>query len=159
MKSLADLEKVVRDCILQHEGGEPFFDALDEGIRKNHQIIKDIYKLACEKLFDEEDCSIVVSGKFGNIFKEVVDNKKNHNIICIEGGLRFEILPDIQHASELLNNKKVVFIDDSFYSGKTRDKVVEAVVSNNGIYVGTVVVYDGSVINQPDVNYLFRYHP
>lgn len=53
---------------------------------------------------------------------------------------------------------KFIFLDDSYYSGKTARKVKAAVEDNGGEIVRTYVFYDGSPEKRDDVVSLYRYY-
>lgn len=59
-----------------------------------------------------------------------------------------------------LNCKEYVFIDDSYYSGKTMKGIEKALqnINPNAKIIKTFVVYDGSKSKNNDVISLFRYY-
>lgn len=151
--ALEVLNLVVKDCINKHEGGEVFFDNLDENIRKIN-----IVDVLLEKI--KEDCVFVVSGKFGRYFYQTYSNK--FAILVVNGSLRksdskVEIC-DIFDFYGGVNDRDFIFIDDSFYSGKTRNKINEFLERFRSKIIHSYVVYDGSLIKQENVTSLYRYH-
>jgi hypothetical protein len=159
------LDRIVKECIEQHEGGEKFFDSLDESVRNSKEIFEELYSIAFEKLCDNQYLFakkiIVVSGRFGTIFAKEVNNFSNFLIVSVEGCLRFNEFSGFGKYQSMFANSKVVFIDDSFYLGRTRDKIKEEVERIGGHFLGTIVAYDGSIsrIVKEDVQSLYRYHP
>ena len=59
-----ELDKIVRQMLEQHTGGEIFFDHLDKAIQTT-PIIEQLYNMV-EKY--NYDVNIIVSGKFGTFF-------------------------------------------------------------------------------------------
>ena len=61
-----EMTSLVNDCLIQHKGGEQFFDAIDEKLRDDKVLINMmIEKVKKNEVFDY----IIVSGNFGNVFK------------------------------------------------------------------------------------------
>lgn len=150
---------LVNECLLQHEGGNKFFDAIDEKLRDDKTLINMmIKKVTANEVFDY----IIVSGKFGTVFKEYcnnyLDNDFNNKIIVVNGGLRKD--NDIISFWEDfdIKNKKIVFIDDSYYLGRTRNKIKKAIEENDGNLICTYVFYDGSKIKEDNVHSFYRYY-
>ena len=56
------------------------------------------------------------------------------------------------------NNKKFIFIDDSFYSGKTLSKIKEYLLSSNGELIATYVFYDGCKEKTKDLYSIYSYY-
>ena len=84
-----EMTYLVNEWLLQHEGGEKFFDAIDEKLRDDKILIN----IMIEKIKDNESFDyIIVSGNFGKVFKEYCNNYQddefNKNIIVVNGGLR-----------------------------------------------------------------------
>ena len=71
-----EIHCLVNECLKQHEGGEQFFDAIDEKLRNDNALINMmIEKVSANEVFDY----IIVSGKFGNVFKEYCNNYLEDN--------------------------------------------------------------------------------
>ena len=155
---LKEMNSIVNECLIQHEGGEEFFDAIDEKLRNDNVLINMMIKRVEEnEVFDY----IIVSGNFGEIFKKYCDflnTELKEKIIVVNGGLRkgYDIISFWENFN--LKDKKIVFIDDSYYLGRTRDKIKEAIENNNGKLICTYVFYDGSKIKEDDVHSFYRYY-
>lgn len=150
---------LVNECLIQHEGGEKFFDAIDEKLRDDKALINMmINKVKENEHFDY----IVVSGNFGKVFKEHCNNYQNdefnEKIIVVNGGLRKDndIIPFWENFN--IENKTLIFIDDSYYLGRTRDKIELAIKENHGKLINTYVFYDGSKIKEDNVHSFYRYY-
>ena len=81
------------------------------------------------------------------------------NFYLIQGGLRGndegEFLKDYK-----TDSSENIFVDDSFYSGTTRNKI-DSLIRGKGLIKGinsTFVIYDGSPLIQKDVHSLFKYY-
>lgn len=155
-----NLNELVEDLIRRHEGGEVFFENLDKAVQKP------LYMEALYKAFSKHpdhfwDPIIVVSGEFGRQFSNW------HNTIFapyihvfqVEGGLRHSGHTDsLEPYRNLIRGRKVVFLDDSYYSGATRKAIQKAVKRLGGTLIATFVVYDGSKEKHPNVHSLYRYY-
>lgn len=160
---MADLKSIVNECLIQHEGGEAFFDALDDMMRNDTLLIT---MLIGRVLATSSWDYIITSGTFGKLFKEYSDKNMpesfSSRIITVPGGLRngTNITPFWENIE--CSNKKFIFLDDSFYKGRTRDVVKKAVEEHNGNFINTYVFYDGSREKEPNVYSFYRYfdeHP
>lgn len=152
-----NLNPLIDLLLRRYVGGIPFFNKLDNMIRKNKAYLAYmINEVTAKESFDY----IIVSGNFGKEFRKYC--KKNSllkdKVICVNGSLRENenIIPFWKDYD--INNKKIIFIDDSFYSGRTRNKVKEAIINNKGIYLRTYVYYDGSKTKEDDVISFYRYY-
>lgn len=154
------LTKIVKDCITQHEGGERFFDALDARVRDDSEIIQKLYDIAYERLCRREEQKVlVVSGKFGAIFANHVDNYGGFDIVVVEGGLRSNEFTGFGSYEYDIFDSAIVFIDDSYYLGRTEEKICTAIDEAGGHHIHTVVAYDGSISKKKkNLTSLYRYH-
>lgn len=154
-----NINYLVEECLIQHEGGEKFFDAIDEKLRNDKLLLTMmIGKVLEQKSFDY----IIVSGHFGNVFKSFCqknfDQELGKNIIVTNGGLRKNNSITTFWKDYDIENKNIIFIDDSFYLGRTRDKIKSAIEEHHGKFVCTYVFYDGSKIKDPLVHSFYRYY-
>jgi hypothetical protein len=150
------VNKIVDFLLERYKGGEEYFDNLDAEIRKeeNKDIIIELFK-------GLENKSVIVSGKFGS---HVLEMYKKGEVKCsgfmfVNGGLRYG---KVARASVRgIFQSEAVFIDDSFYKGRTRDRINEFLTTKVGYkskVVETRVVYDGSIDKDWSVGSFFRYH-
>lgn len=151
---MSTLSRMVEECILQHNGGEKFFDTLDEKIRSDEGLLHYMIHMLDEEDFDV----IIVSGKFGLVFKTFVKHDyPDIKIAFVNGGLRGDGVVTTGDIYEL-DGKKVVFVDDSYYSGTTARKVAEYVKKCGGEITDTYVFYDGSKELNCNVHSMYRYY-
>jgi hypothetical protein len=165
------IDKLVYECIAQHEGGEKFFDELDKRLAGDKQMFARLItfsmevmdNLFCDELSpDDTKITFILSGKFGESHRVELEKKFKNipklNSVVLEGGLRFnEIFNTSQYKSEI-ENSYCVFLDDSYFEGRTYGKVKKMIEDNNGVCVGCFVAYDGGKLRHTDVHSLFRYY-
>lgn len=154
---MKELEKIINECLKKLGGGEKYFDLLDDKICKSDEVLKHFFtKLVNHKLSMLD--GVIVSGKFGRM----IHNKSflynfNCNLIIVNGGIRktgiVEEFKDSIHKDGLY-----LFLDDSFYSGTTRDAISNKLDDYGATLVHTLVIYDGSINKDARVDSLFRYH-
>lgn len=151
---MTKLRFLVNDLLLKYEGGEPYFDKFDEELRnpENFDIILELFKPL-------NNSNVIMSGKFGKYILYLHDKGliPLNSVIVVNGGLRKFEITDFDFRF-FIPNSPYIFVDDSFYLGRTRDKV-SMFLKNKGCYLSeTKVIYDGSLIKNNNVNSLFRYH-
>lgn len=153
---LQDIDEIVNECIKQHEGGQRFFDALDERIRTSDGLLHSMAMML--SLSGIPFSCIITSGKFGAVFKEFLNKEyPDINVVTVDGSLRGDNNISVLQ-TEKLAHKNNVFVDDSFYSGKTRNKVKAFVESCGGELTATYVFYDGSREKDASVHSMYRYY-
>jgi len=149
------IANIVETCVRKHTGGEEFFTALDLRL-KDRTILCSLLDEVLKFQYPEvESMGLVVSGKFGQF---VSDNSPTGNILHVSGGLREDKPLEIIRHLEDTECKHFIFLDDSFYSGKTRDTIKEYLESNGNTLLETFVVYDGSKEKDENVHSLYRYY-
>ena len=152
-------EKIV-EILKQHPEGEDFFDALDAMVRGDMSILN-TFLMFVESNVEPKTRTLVLTGQFGvalmNLYMERLQ-KMFSDIILVNGGIRTGAEPIIFR--EKIANPHCVMLDDSFYSGTTRDKIEQALkVIHSGASIDTTyVVYDGSKKICHNVKSMFRYH-
>lgn len=107
-----------------------------------------------------KDEIIIASGKFGSFFNNWWNANTNYNnkLIIVNGGLRVGNKIDLSYIKDYIKNKKFIFIDDSFYSGKTRNTIKNELEKYNANLNKTYVIYDGSKARDDNVCSLYRYY-
>lgn len=94
----------------------------------------------------------VVSGAWGRGF---VRAYPKWGALVLPGELRHADLPPIE---EDLSGKSFVFLDDSCYLGRTRDKIRDRIAEAGGELRASLVLYDGSATGIDGMEGLYRYH-
>lgn len=156
---IKEMESIVSECLKQHEGGEKFFDAIDENLRNDNLLIT----MMIGKVIENEKFDyIIVSGKFGKVFKNFALNHIGEDfynkIIVVNGGLRENNEINNFYDYYDIKDKNLIFIDDSYYLGRTRDKIKSTIETNGGKLLCTYVFYDGSKIKDNLVHSFYRYY-
>ncbi len=136
-----------------------FFDAIDERLRNDNLLITMMLgKVLENEAFDY----IIVSGNLGRVFKDFclkhIGYNFSNNIIVVSGDLRKD--QEIEPFNELydINNKNLIFIDDSYYLGRTRNKIKDYITNNGGNLISSYVFYDGSKEKNDSVHSFYRYY-
>ena len=151
----------IAEILKQHEGGEEFFDALDAMVRGDMDILHTFLNFVYSEIGDTEEYSLILSGQFGNAVMGICGAKLFENffdVILVEGGLRSGKTPTIFRQTFV--NTKFIMLDDSFYSGTTRDSIERSLkmIDSQAEIVKTFVIYDGSKIKKNNIFSMFRYY-
>jgi len=151
---MSQIDNIVKEMLRKHHGGRKFFDSLDDTIRNDESLINNLMNIV------PKDKNIVVSGRFGRVFSNYFSTnypKEQRKVIAVKGGLRKEdLVDDLSYLD--LKGEDFVFLDDSLYSGKTRDKIREELQKQGADISLTCVVYDGSKEKDSRVLSLYRYY-
>ena len=154
------MSQIVQKCIDSHGGGEEYFNELDDLIKND----EDFLMSYLTHISQSSVKNIIVSGGIG--YKIAVLKHKyswfleGYNIEYVNGSLR-KGLP-IQYSNWKLDsykNQPFIFVDDSYYSGKTL-RIVRTYIEEvlGGYLQDSYVFYDGSEDNLDDVVSLYRYY-
>ena len=142
----------VNKLLEQYIGGQIFFTELDKAVKFNREILVELTNKVEENY---PNAFTIASGEIG---------LSMHNLgvkidFPVPGGLRFD--PSKINLEPFANDIKgmpFVFVDDSYFSGKTAMVVKEEIERLGGVLVGSVVAYDGSKVKDPTVQSLYRYY-
>ena len=155
------LDMIVKQLIEEHEGGEVFFNYLDKAVQERpftDALISLVNKVLEEKNLINKSINVVVSGKFGRYFSNYYQPVGDFNVFAVNGGLRRgEPIDDIFKMIDVIG-ADFIFLDDSFYSGKTRDVIEDELEKNGARLLHTFVIYDGSREKDATVHSLYRYY-
>ena len=154
------ISQITKKCIDSHGGGEEYFNELDDLIKNDEDfLISYLIHISQSSVKN-----IIISGGLGykiaslklkyNWFLE------DYNIEYVNGSLR-KGLP-IHYSNYKLDsykNQPFIFVDDSYYSGKTL-RIVKTYIEEvlGGYLQSSYVFYDGSKDNLDDVKSLYRYY-
>lgn len=151
---MSKINCIVDTLIEKFVGGETYFDNLDEALRdpQNLDIIIELFQ-------GLDGHSVIMSGKFGYyvlelFYRGLIPVK---SLIVVSGGLRSSEIESAEFHNFSVGDN-FAFVDDSFYKGRTRDKVAEFLSKVGCNLIGTTVVYDGSTKRDETVRSLYRYH-
>lgn len=133
----------------QHKEGEEFFNALDFMIKGDRGILEDFLSFFMNdagKKLNPGDTGLIVSGGFGNA------------IMTMYGGIRLG--NEALISKDKLLCKNWIFIDDSYYLGRTKAGISVALrkVRPDASIFETYVIYDGSMGRAGKVKSMYRYN-
>lgn len=151
----------IAEILKQHEGGEKFFDALDAMVRGDMDILVTFLDFVYFEIGDTKEYSLILSGQFGNALMSIYGTnlfKDFSDVILVEGGLRSGKTPTIFRQN--FTETKFILLDDSFYSGTTKDAIERALkmIDSQARIVKTFVIYDGSKVKKNNIFSMFRYY-
>lgn len=156
----AEMKRIVQKCIELHGGGEEYFNELDDLIKNDEDfLISYLIHISQSSVKN-----IIISGGLGYKIASLKHKYswflEGYNIEYVNGSLR-KGLP-IQYSNWKLDsykNQPFIFVDDSYYSGKTL-RIVRTYIEEvlGGYLQDSYVFYDGSEDNLDDVKSLYRYY-
>ena len=172
------MNPIVEKCLDKYGGGESYFTEIDAMIKSNPVLMSEYIQYITEK---ENIYNVIFSGEIGLKYfamqlKQQIPS--DINLFLLPGGLRpsqgnnvtvFLSKIFITYLSLLLSlnsiinlyftfkSSKFIFLDDSYYSGKTLNAVSEFVKKGGGVIEKSYVFYDGSPV-KTNVQSLYRYY-
>ena len=144
--------ETVNKLLEQYIGGDIFFTELDNAVKFDKSVL---LQLVAEVGAKFPEAMTIASGEIG---------LSMHNLgvaidFIVPGGLRFD--PDkinLAPFKSRIEGYEFVFIDDSYFSGKTALVVKEEIEKLGGTFLGSFVAYDGCREKDPTVHSLYRYY-
>lgn len=115
---------------------EPIVCAFDRVLR-DERIVQELFKLV------KEDSDVVVcSGKFGKLVEAVFRNR--FIVVIAPGGIRGNDgkVPDLSNYLTVLKGTECVFVDDGIYTGKTQQRIIQAVENQGGKIIKAYYVFN-----------------
>lgn len=143
----------VNELLEQYIGGQIFFTELDRAVKFDKEVLESLMIEAANLI--DDDTYTIASGEIGLAM---------HNLhvdvdFLVPGGLRHDPTKiNLAPFLDKVKGKKFLFIDDSYFSGKTATVIKEEVEKLGGIFVGTLVAYDGNKTKEENVWSLYRYY-
>lgn len=151
------LHEIVKETLSKINGGTKYFDLLDDKIKYNEKIIIGLLS----HIHNLKNKMLVLSGEIAYQIKKYCDDNlpmQRYMIICGSPRRNQDIYIDYEN-SKLNYSFEPVFVDDSFYSGKTFFEIRNFLKKELAISLETCfVAYDGSQIKYKYVYSLFRYY-
>lgn len=139
--------------------GTAFFNAMDDWLcaPEWYSLQLDRYlDKAMDSLYVNQWPEIVVSGEWGRRFAAWYALRwATPEVLVLPGGLRHNELPPLEVNLSL---RSFIFLDNSCYKGRTRDKIRAGIEKVGGRMVDTLVLYDGSREPIDGITGVFRYH-
>lgn len=158
------MRPIVNECLDKYKGGEGYFTELDNIIKNNETLMVLFLMYAVQ---DSGVRNVILSGGIGlKYLKLKLENKIYDyiNLMIVNGSLRNGeeitggIMSNLEIIPEDLYDQQIIFIDDSFYSGKTHNKIETFLRSRGTKIYKTYVFYDGCKSEYNDVVSLYRYY-
>ena len=140
----------VNELLEKYIGGQIFFSELDNAVKFDEEILTQLLQKANtikNAYSNPQDILTIASGEIGLSL---------HNLgiqvdFLVKGGLRHNPNDiNLKPFADKIKNKNFIFIDDSYFSGKTLQVIKEEIVS--------IVAYDGSRTKDNFVYSLYRYY-
>jgi hypothetical protein len=153
-KASIKINAMVNHNLKVYTGGQKFFTQMDKEVR-SILFCKALYERAKK---EQGNFIPVVSGGYGLVFARYLREHQGVKAVIFNGSLRYKEPVSLAQYKHFIEGKRLVLFDDSFYQGKTRDKVQKEVERFGGKLVATYVCYDGSKITDSSVHSLYRYH-
>ena len=144
------MRPIVNECLNKYKGGEGYFNELD-GMIKNNETLMVLFLMYAVQ--NSGVRNVILSGEIGlKYLKLKFENKIPDyiNLMIVNGSLRNGkeitggIMSSLEVIPENLYDQQIIFIDDSFYSGKTANKVEYFINCRLGKIIRKYVFYDGS---------------
>lgn len=157
------LNEKIGVILKQHKEGEEFFNALDFMIKGDRSILEDFLSFFMNdagKKLNLSDIGLIVSGGFGNAVMTMYGERLTDvfgEVIVTNGGIRTG--KEALIFKDKLSCRNWVFIDDSYYLGRTKvgiEKALKAIRPDASVWE-TYVIYDGSMGRAGKVKSLYRY--
>lgn len=157
------LNEKIGVILKQHKEGEEFFNALDFIIKGDISILGDFLSFFMNdagKRLNLEETGLIVSGEFGNAIMTMYGDRLTKNfgeVIVTNGGIRLDNEAAI--FKDRLLCKNWIFIDDSYYLGRTKAGISVALrkIRPDASLYETYVIYDGSMGRADKVKSMYRY--
>lgn len=147
---MSDIFQTVNDCLEKYIGGTAFFDELDKAVKHDEDLLR---QLITKAKAEYPNAKLIASGEIGlclHNFRMPVD-------VIVQGGLRKNVEP-LNLAKFTKPNEHFVFVDDSYFSGRTCQVIKEALEKCGCHLDGIVVIYDGCYEKRNNISALYRYY-
>lgn len=151
------IDQIVKQLLKKYHGGRVFFDALDESIKSvmNEDLIIQLVK-------GNSNEWIVTSGEFGRrLYRMWKDGKfKCKGVLVFNGKIAtFDIgVTNYSPTNFDIKDKEFIYVDDSYFSGKTVNRISEFLTKYGSKIKHVSVIYDGSKEKKSFVKSFFRYY-
>lgn len=156
------LNEKIGVILRQHKEGEEFFNALDFMIKGDRSILEDFLHFFMNDAGRTlELTKLIVSGGFGNAIMTMYGDRlieTFREVIVTNGGIRLG--NEALIFKDKLLCKNWIFIDDSYYLGRTRAGISVALrkIRPDASIFETYVIYDGSMGRADKVKSMYRYN-
>ena len=143
----------VEKCLKSHTGGEAYFTELDAEIKADENLLRTFLH---QIIIKTKVNNFVMSGEIGRYYAALF-SPEDINLFLLPGGLRND--KEIPYnIGRIYEGMEFVFVDDSYYSGKTLNAVKKYMESTGAKIIANYVFYDGSKENKDNVRSIYRYY-
>jgi len=142
------LDNIVNNLLNKYTDGQEFFTALDKSIQ-HPMLVSTLLSIA------PKDKTVIVSGHFGQY---VANSNIISNLFVLPGNIRHTPEFSLEHCADFIKHKDFIFLDDSYYSGRTQNIIRREIEKYKGNFIHTFAIYDGGMYKDKMVTSLFRYH-
>lgn len=155
------MAKIVEICSERHTGGENYFNELDRYVKNNDELLISMI-LYISELY--RNPVYILSGEIGiryiQLHKKYPEILGKMHWIIVNGSLRKGRKIDEVMSKGIfeIHDCECIFLDDSFYSGKTFSEVKKYIGSVGGEIRKAFVFYDGSPEKFDFIESLYRYY-
>lgn len=150
---------IVNKCLAEESGGKSYFTRLDAEVKKRPGLLAEYIKYVTDVA---GIYNVVVSGEIGDRYAElqrVGEIPDNISLFLLPGGLRKDSAKlASKGCPREFSQKEFIFLDDSYYSGKTLNAVADYVRGAGGFIRHAYMFYDGSPVKNKNVSSLYRYY-
>lgn len=148
------LFETVNELLEKYIGGQIFFTELDKAVKFDKQMLIELVK-AVDKKYCLDTIFTIASGEMAlalHNFDVDVD-------FIVPGGLRYDPSKiNLEPWANIIREANFVFMDDSYFSGRTALVIRKEIERLGGTFLGSYVIYDGSKSKEEDVDSLYRYY-
>lgn len=144
----------VNKLLEEYIGGQIFFTELDKAVKFDKDILEQLLTYVRQQTF-MLNAKTIASGEIGlalHNFGLDVD-------LLVPGGLRHDPSKiNLEPFKHIINDRNIIFIDDSYFSGRTATVIEEEISRCGGNLTHIFVAYDGSRERNEKVYSLYRYY-
>lgn len=148
------LFETVNELLEKYIGGQIFFTELDKAVKFDKQMLIELVN-AVDRKYCLDTIFTIASGEMAlalHNFDVDVD-------FIVPGGLRNDPSKiNLEPWANIVRESNFVFMDDSYFSGRTALVIQNEIERLGGKFLGSYVIYDGSKIKEDNVDSLYRYY-
>lgn len=142
--------ETVNEYLEKYIGGEIFFDELDNALKFNKDMLTELINNT-RKVYPSH--KIIASGEIALC----LHNFGIHVDVIVQGSLRKGVIP-LKLTQFVTKGERYIFVDDSYFSGKTANIVKDALEMEGCVLDGISVIYDGCREKKNEVISMYRYY-
>jgi len=169
--SKSKMKSIVDNALLKNKGGNNYFNYIDSSLKTYKNI--DLIKTTIEQIKKDtnNNFNLILTGGFGDwvliLIKKGIISIPN-SLILVNGSIRgknnklnkitYGKVVNIVYKIGDIYNKDYILIDDSYYSGSTKNAIDKFLKKINSKIIKTYVLYDGNDKINNNRTSLYRYY-